>query len=176
MRTVVFVNNNFKRKNSFGDLIIGLLLFAISFSGLFMGSKFILKLVMYLVPIGLLLYSLNILKIAISLFKTDKKHFVIFLIQAFLIMVGAIYVIWFPIESLNYIIIFIGGILIINSINTMLLTGTSALSFGPFLLGTLLILFSDSIINTFYKLFLIVLLFISISKITKFFIRLKNRT
>ena len=176
MKTVIFVNNDFKKKNGLGDLIIGLILFAISFSGLFMGSKFILKLVMYLVPFGLLLYALNILRIALSLIKTDKRHFVIFLIQAILIITGAIYVILFPIESLNYIIIFIGGIIIINSINTMLLTGTTFFSFGPFLIGILLILFSNSIINTFYKLFLIVLLFISISKITKFFINLKNRT
>jgi len=175
MKTVIFVNNQFKRKNSLGDLIIGLLLFIIAFSGLFMGSTFILKLVMYLIPIGLLIYALNIFKIALSLIKTDKKHFFIFLIQTFLIIALAIYVIWFPIESLNYIIIFIGGILIINSINTMLLTGTSTLSFGPFLLGIFLILFSNSIINTFYKLFFIVLLFIGISKITKFLIKLKNR-
>ena len=169
MKTVIYVNNN--RKSSIIDLIIGIILFIISFTGLFMESKFILKLVMYLIPIGLLLYAINTYKIAFSLRKTDKKHFIIFLLQAIILTLGSLYVIYYPIESLNYIIIFIGTILIINSINTMMLTGSSALSFMPFLIGILLILFSNLIIDTFYTLFLIVLLFVSISKITKFFLK-----
>lgn len=175
MKTVIYVNNNkFNKKNNIGDLIIGLLLLIISFTGLFMNSKFILKLVMYLIPIALLLYALNTYKIAFALRKTDKKHFIIFLIQAIILTITAIYVIFFPIESLNYIIIFIGLILIFNSINTKLLTGSTFLSFTPFLIGLLLVLFSNQIINTFYKLFLIILLFIGLTKISRFLYKSKK--
>lgn len=174
LKTVVYVNNSkYNKKKSIGDLIIGILLLIISFSGLFMNSKLILELVMYLIPIVLLLYAINIYKIAFSLRKTDKRHFIIFLVQGLILTIGAIYVLWFPIESLNYIIIFIGLILIINSINTMMLTGSSTLSFMPFLIGIILILFSNQIINTFYTLFLIILLFIGISKLINYFYKLK---
>lgn len=175
MKTVIYINDNKKRKNKgLGDLIIGILFLIIAFTGLFMNSKFILKLVMYLIPIALLLYSIHILKLAFSLRKTDKKHFIIFLLQGILIILGALYVIIFPIESLNYIIIFIGALIIINSINTMLLTGSRFLTFTPFLTGILLILFSNQIINTFYTIFLIILLFVGISKVTSFIYKIKK--
>ena len=174
LKTVIYVNgNNFNKNKGIGDLIIGILLLIISFTGLFMNSKFILKLVMYLIPIALLLYALNTYRIAFTLRKTDKKHFIIFLIQAIILTLVGIYIILFPIESLNYIIIFIGAILMINSINTMILTHSSILSFTPFLIGILLILFSNQIINTFYTFFLIILLFVGISKVTNFFYKLK---
>lgn len=172
MKTIIYVNSG--KKNIIGDLIIGVLFLIISISGLFMNSKFILKLFMYIIPVALLLYAANIYRIAFKLIKTDKKHFIFFLIQALLITLCALYVILFPIESLNYIIIFIGVIFIINSINTMLLTRSNMLSFTPFLIGILLILFSNSIIETFYTLFLIVLLFIGISKIITFIYKIKQ--
>ena len=167
-------NKNSFKKNSLSKLIIGILLLAISFSGLFLNSKLILKLVMYIIPIVLILYSINIYKIALSLKKTDKKNFLIFLIQAIILTLSGIYIILFPLESLNYIIIFLGIILIINSINTMILTNSKILSFTPFLTGILLILFSNQIINTFYTLFLIILLFLGISKIISYFYMLKQ--
>lgn len=175
MKTVIYVNgNNFNKKKGIGDLIIGILLFIISFTGLFMNSKFILKLVMYLIPSALFLYALNTYRIAFSLRKTDKKHFFIFLGQGILLTLFSIYIIVFPIESLNYILIFIGGIIMINSINTMLLTGSGCLSFMSFLTGSMLMIFSNQIINTFYTLFLIILLFVGITKVTNFFYRLKK--
>ena len=169
MKTIVYIKNN--KKNNISDLIIGILLLTIAFSGLFMNSKLILKLVMYLIPIALLVYSINLYKIAFGLSKTDKKHFILFLMQAILLTLIAIYIVFFPIDSLNYIIIFLGSILIINSINTMILTDSKALSFMPFLFGIILILFSNQIINTFYTLFLIILLFLGISKVIHFFIK-----
>jgi len=175
MKTVIYVNNNFNKKSSIGDLIIGILFLIISITGLFMNSKFILKLVMYLIPLALILYAIHTLRIALSLRKTDKKHFFIFLIQAIILILGAIYVVLFPIESLNYILIFIGAIIMINSLNAMMLTHSGCLSFIPFLTGMLLILFSNQIINTFYTLFLIILLFIGLSKISTFIYRIKNR-
>ena len=99
MKTVIYVNNY--KKNYLKDLILGIVLVLVSISGLFMNSKLILKILMYLVPIGLLLYSLNIYKMAFNLRKTDPKHFVIFLIQALILTLLAIYVLIFPIKSLS---------------------------------------------------------------------------
>lgn len=174
LKTVIYVGNNtFNKKSNISDLIIGIFLLIISFTGLFMNSKLILKLVMYIIPIALIAYALNIYKIALSLRKTDKKHFIIFLIQGIILTIVAIYVIFFPLESLNYILVFIGLLLIINSLNTMMLINSRTLSFLPFLLGILLILFSSQIINTFYTLFLIILLFVGISKLINYFYKLK---
>lgn len=172
MKTVIYVNNsNYNKRKDISDLILGILFTLLSFTGLFMDSKLILKLVMYLIPIALILYSFHLYKLAFALKRTDKKHFSIFLIQGIILSLIAIYVLIFPIQSLNYILIFIGVILIINSINKMMLAGTTPFSFFPFLLGILLMLFSSQIINTFYTLFLIVLLFTGISKIIQYFYR-----
>lgn len=170
LKTIIYVNNNkYNRKNNLSDLIIGILLLVISLTGLFMNSKLILKVFMYIIPMALFLYSISIYKIAFSLRKTDVKHFVIFLIQGIILTLGSIYIILFPIESLNYIVIFIGIIIIINSINNMILNNLRSIGFIPFLLGILLILFSDQIIDTFYTLLLIILLFVGASKLIKYF-------
>lgn len=175
MKTVIYVNNqNNKRRNDVEDFILGILFIILSFTGLFMNSKLILKLVMYLIPIALILYSIHLYKLAYSLYKTDKKHSLIFLIQGILLSLAAIYVLIFPIQSLNYILIFIGAILIINAINKMMLTGSTVFFFFPFLLGILLMLFSNQIIKTFYTLFLIILLFTGISKVIQYFYNRKN--
>lgn len=167
MKTVIYVNNY--KKNYLKDLILGIILVLVSISGLFMNSKLILKILMYLVPIGLLLYSLNIYKMAFNLRKTDPKHFVIFLIQALILTLLAIYVLIFPIKSLSYIIIIFGVFLIVSGINQMMLTKSSMLSFPSFFIGILCLLFSNQIINTFYTLFLIIILCVGLSKIFNYF-------
>lgn len=175
MKRIIYISNNTSfRRSSISDLILGLIFVMIASSGLFLNSKLILKLVMYIIPFALLLYSLSIYKMAFNLKKTDKKHFIIFLIQAIFITFLAIYVIFYPLESLNYIIVLIGTLIMINSINRMIITNSKYLSFTPFLIGILLILFSNQIINTFYTLFLIILLFIGISKLINFFYKIKK--
>lgn len=162
-------------KNSLLDLILGILLVILSFSGLFLGSKLILKLIMYIIPIILLVCSIKPYKMAIYFFNKNIKAFIACLLQAIIYTLGAIYVLFFPIESLNYIIIILGMFLVINSINNMILTNSKSISFLPFILGIICILFSNSIINTFYTLFLLVVLFWGISKITTYLYN-KNRT
>ena len=170
LKTIVYTNfNNFKKKNSIAELIWGIIFIAIAFAGLFLDSKLILKLFMYIIPLALLLYSIRIYKIAFYFKKNNLKNFIIFLIQGILLTLAAIYIIWFPIESLNYIIIIGGILLIINSLNKMMITGSTTFAFLPFLMGILCILFSNQIINTFYTLFLIIVLFIGVSKIMNFF-------
>lgn len=170
LKTIVYTNfNNFKKKNSITELIWGIILIIIAGAGLFMDSKLILKLFMYIIPLALLLYSIRIYKIAFYVKKNHMKNFIIFFTQAILLTIASIYVILFPIESLNYIIIIGGILLIINSLNKMMITGTTTFAFLPFLMGILCILFSNQIINTFYTLFLIIILFIGVSKIMNFF-------
>lgn len=169
MKTIIYTNNYNFKKNYLKELILGIILVTLSIMGLFMNSKIILKLFMYIIPIGLLLYSINIYKMAFNLRKTDTKHFVIFLLQAIFLTLLAIYVLIFPIESLNYIIIVLGIILIINSINQMIITSSVALAFTPFFIGILCLIFSNQIINTFYTLFLIIVMLVGISKILNYF-------
>lgn len=169
MKTIIYTNNYNFKKNYLKDLIFGIVLVILSVMGLFMNSKLILKLFMYIIPIGLLLYSANIYKMAFNLRKTDAKHFIIFLLQAIFLILLAVYVLIFPIESLNYIIIVLGIILIINSINQMIITSIPALSFTPFFIGILCLIFSNQIINTFYTLFLIIIMLVGISKVLNYF-------
>ena len=147
MRTIIYTNN-FNKKNKISELILGIIMIILAVTGLFMDSKLILKLVMYIIPFIMLLYTIKPYKMASYFFKKDTKRFIVFLVQAIIITISALYILFFPIESLNYIIIVIGILLIINSINNMLLT-TKTLSFFPFLFGIICILFSNGIINTF---------------------------
>lgn len=164
MKTIIYSSNS-TNKGKVTDLILGILMILISFSGLFMGSKLVLKLIMYIFPIIILLYSIKPYKVAIYFFRKDFKRFVIFLIQAILLTISALYILFYPVESLNYIIIFIGLLSIISSINNMVLTSSKRLSFIPFLFGAICILFSNQIINFFYTILLIFILFTGISKI-----------
>lgn len=167
MKTIIYTNN-FNKKNTIFDLILGIIMILLAFTGLFMNSKFILKLVMYIIPFIILLYTIKPYKMAFYFLKKDIKKFIIFFLQAITLTIGAGYVLFFPIQSLNYIIIIIGILLIINSFNNILLTDNKSVSFFPFFLGIICILFSNGIINTFYTIFLIFILFSGISKVTKY--------
>ncbi len=161
---------NFKKNKTqkLFDLMIGIILIIIAISGLFFGSTWLLKLFTYTIPIILLINAIKIFKIAKLIRKTDLKNFIIFIIQVIILIVGALYIIFFPLESLNYIIIILGIVYILNSINNIILTSANAFSFFPFLIGIICILFSKQIINTFYTLALIIMLFIGIAKILEF--------
>ena len=163
MKTIIYSNNN--KQGKITDLILGITMILVAFSGLFMGSTLVLKLIMYIFPIIILLYSIKPYKIAFYFLKKDFKRFIAFIIQAIFLTISALYILFYPVESLNYIIVFIGILAIINSINNMLLTNSKRLSFMPFLFGTICVLFSNQIINFFYTILLIFILFTGISKI-----------
>lgn len=167
MKTIIY-SNSINKKGKITDLVFGILMILIAFSGLFMGSTLVLKLIMYIFPIIILLYSIKPYKVAVYFFRKDFRRFIVFLIQAILLTLSALYILFFPVESLNYIIVFIGILLIINSINNLLLTSSKRLSFIPFLFGSFCILFSNQIINFFYTILLIFILFTGISKIISY--------
>ena len=167
MKTIIY-SNSINKNGKITDLVFGILMILIAFSGLFMGSTLVLKLIMYIFPIIILLYSIKPYKVAVYFFRKDFRRFIVFLIQAILLTLSALYILFFPVESLNYIIVFIGILLIMNSINNFLLTSSKRLSFIPFLFGSFCILFSNQIINFFYTILLIFILFTGISKIISY--------
>lgn len=167
MKTIIY-SNSINKNGKITDLVFGILMILIAFSGLFMGSTLVLKLIMYIFPIIILLYSIKPYKVAVYFFRKDFRRFIVFLIQAILLTLSALYILFFPVESLNYIIVFIGILLIMNSINNLLLTSSKRLSFIPFLFGSFCILFSNQIINFFYTILLIFILFTGISKIISY--------
>lgn len=164
MKTIIY-SNNISKKGKITDLVLGILMILVAFSGLFMGSTLVLKIIMYIFPVIILLYSIKPYRIAFYFFKRDFKRFIPFIIQAVLLTLSALYILFYPVESLNYIIVFIGVLLIINSINNMLLTSSKRFAFIPFLFGAICILFSNQIISFFYTILLIFILFTGISKI-----------
>ena len=116
----------------------------------------------------MLLYSIKPYKVAFYFLRKNIKRFIAFLIQAILLTIISLYILIFPVESLNYIIMIIGGLLLINSINNMILTNSKALSLFPFILGSICILFSNQLIRIFYTFILLLILFIGISKLTTY--------
>jgi len=175
MKTIIYTNN-FNNKGKITELILGIVMILVALSGLFMGSTLLLKLIMYILPVILLLYSIKPYKMAFYFFKKNIKRFLIFIIQAIILTISAIYILFYPVESLNYIIIIIGVLSLINSINNMILTNSKYFSFLPFLFGTICILFSNQIISIFYTLLLLFILFIGVSKTTSYIHKNKNRT
>lgn len=175
MKTIIYTNNQ-NKKGKISELILGTIMIILAFTGLFFDSKLILKLVVYIIPFIILLYTIKPYKIALYFLRKNIKRFIIFLIQAIILDVSAIYILFFPIESLNYIIIVVGILLIINNINNMMLTNSKPISFISFLFGIICILFSNQIINTFYTIFLIFILFTGIYKVTTYIYLKKNRT
>ena len=166
MKTIIYTN--YKNKGKITDLILGIILILTALSGLFMGSTLVLRLMMYIIPIIMLLYSIKPYKVAFYFLKKDIKRFIAFIIQAIIITIGAVYILIFPVESLNYIIIIIGSLLLINSINNMILTNSKTSSLFSFIFGAICILFSNQLISIFYTLLLLLILFIGISKLTTY--------
>ncbi len=153
-----------KEKTQVFGLVQGIILFIIAFAGLFLESKILLKLVVYLIPLLLIVYSMRLLTIAERLKKLDTSISITYLIQSILTMIISVYILCHPLDSLNFILIAVGLIIIINSISAMTYE-KSYLPVGSIFIGIMLMLFPKEIVTTFYTLFLIVLLIYSIWKI-----------
>ena len=171
MKTIIISNYN-KNDAKPSNLIFGILMILISLSGLFMGSTLALKLLVYIFPIIILIFSIKSYKMAQYFFKKDIKRFIIFITQAIFLTTFALYILFFPIESLNFIIIGIGILTLISNINNMIIYNSKRLSFTSFIFSLICMLFSKQIINIFYTILLLFILFIGISKTTTYFINI----
>lgn len=156
------------------DLIQGIIFLLTSCAGLFFGDKLLLKLFIYIFPVFILTYSINLLSLGIGLIKTRRNQALSFFIQALIYAVFAIYIFLNPISSLGFILVTIGVIILINSIIKMIYF-PNYVPLGSLLGAGILILFADTLINLFYTLAMTFLLFFGISKISKFMYSFKNR-
>lgn len=167
MKTIIYTN---KRKNKNEDkytvLAKGILALLVSIAGLCFNSKLILKLFVYIFPIGLIIYSATILKKAIYCLSKNKKEGISFLIKGLIPLTIALYIIFNPINTLSLIITIVGSLILVNALWSFLIMGYLPIS--QIIIGLICALFSQTIIDTFYTLFLIFVLIYGIYKVLEF--------
>ena len=172
MKTIIYTNKNYKKEDKFTLLTKGILALIVSIAGLCFNSKLILKLFVYIFPIGLIIYSLTILRKCLYCFSKNKKEAVSFLIKGIIPLLIAIYIIFNPINTLSLIITIIGSIILINALWSFLILGY--LPIAQIIIAILCISFSNAIINTFYNLFLIFVFIYGLYKVFEFIRLNKN--
>ena len=156
------------------ELFLGILLIVISISGLFFGSKLLLKMGIIIFPLLILCYGIKLLLISLSLLKNFPKQASSFIIQALLAFIIAIYIILNPIETLSLILIIAGAFIVANSIVKILLFG-SYVPVTTLLLGILLMLFSNELINIMYYFVMVLVLMAGAGLITSSYYKIKNK-
>jgi hypothetical protein len=162
------------KKEVIYEIILGILLILIAISGLFFGSKLLLKIGIYIFPILIIGYGINLLTISLSLIRRFPKQASSFLIQAVLAFLIAFYIIFNPIETLSYILIIFGAFMVINSIIKILLL-KNRLPITTLLIGLILMLFSNELINIMYYFVMVLLLIIGTILITSSYYKIKNK-
>ena len=162
------------KKELITDLIQGIILLIIACSGLFFGSKLLLKIVIFIFPIFILTYAVNLFSMGISIIKTNTKQGLSFFIQSFIVTLFAVYIILNPLNTLGFVLVAIGALILANAIIKMIYF-PNYLPIGSFIFGGILILFSNFLIDVFYFLVMIILLMIGISKISKSIYTIKNK-
>lgn len=166
---VVIVNNDFKenlKKYKNFNLLQGIILIIIGITGLFFDSKILLRLAVYVFPILVLSNVVKTVMNALSIRKTDVKNFWIMLVQAVLLFVGAVYVIIKPFDTLQYLVIGIGLLFIINSVVNFIATKGSITPVATTIIGVLCLIFPNQIIDIFYTIILVIILIIGVFKLS----------
>ena len=166
------------RKFKLFNLIQGIILIIIGISGLFLNAKIFLRLAVYVLPLLLLSYVAKTVILAYPLRKTDIKNFSIMIIQSILLLISALYVIFYPFDTLQYLVMGIGVLLVLDSVVKFIYTKGSIYPVTSTILGLLCLVFPNELINIFYKAILAIILFIGIFKISAatFFSRVSNST
>ena len=162
------------KKELIYELILGVLLIVIAISGLFFGSKLLLKMGIIIFPLLILSYGIKLLLISMSLFRNFPKQASSFLIEAFLTFIIAIYIIINPIETLSFILIIAGAFIVASSIMKIMLFG-SYVPVTTLLLGILLMLFSNELINIMYYFVMVLVLMAGAGLITSAYYKIKNK-
>lgn len=162
------------QKELITNLIQGIILLIIAISGLFFGSKILLQLVIYIFPLFILTYAINLLSMGLTTIKIRRNQGISFLIQAALYTFFAIYILINPIESLGFVLIIIGITIVINAVIKMLYF-PNYFPIGSIICGGLLILFSETLIDIFYTIVMVFLLIYGCSKISQAIYSIKNK-
>ena len=160
------------QKEMITDLVQGILLLIIAITGLF-GSKLLLKLFIYIFPLFILTYAINLFSMGLSIIKTRQSQGISFFIQSIIFAAFAIYIFLNPINTVNYILIMIGAFIITNAIIKMIYF-PNYIPVGSLVCGFLLIVFSEFFIEFFYSIIMIFLLIYGTSKISKAIYTMKN--
>lgn len=162
------------RKELITDLVQGILLLIIAICGLFFGDTLLLKLAIYIFPLFILTYAINLFSLGLGSFKINQKQGITFFIQSLIFASIAIYIFFNPIKSLGYILVVLGGIIIANAIIKMIYFPNYK-PVGSIVCGLFLILFSDLLIKFVYTIAMIFLLMYGVAKISKFTYSIKHK-
>ena len=172
-KKVIIVNNNFTeslkesfRKFKLFNLIQGIILIIIGVAGLFFNAKIILRLAVYVLPLLLLSYVAKTLIMAYPLRKSDFKTFIVMIVQATMLLISAIYVIFYPFDTLQYLIMGIGVLLVMDSVVKFIYTQGSIYPVTSTILGLLCLVFPSQLINIFYKAVLAFILLLGLFKLS----------
>jgi hypothetical protein len=161
------------KKELITDLVQGIIFLIIAISGLFFGDKLLLKLFIYIFPLFILTYAVNLFSLGMGAINKHRNQGISFFIQALLYALFAVYIFLNPISSLGYVLSFVGAAILINAVVKMIYF-PNYVPLGSLLGAGILILFADSLINLFYNMAMVLLLFFGISKISKFIYSIKN--
>lgn len=182
-KNVVIVNGSFTdnlkesfRKFKIFNLIQGIILIIIGIAGLFFNAKIFLRLAVYVLPLLLLSYVAKTIVMAYPLRKTDMKNFSIMMVQSIILLISAIYVIFYPFDTLQYLIMGIGVLLVLDSVVKFIYTEGSIYPVTSTILGLLCLVFPNQLINIFYKAVLAIILLLGIFKVSAatFFTRVSS--
>ncbi len=162
------------QKELLTDLIQGIIITIIAVAGLFFGSNLLLKLVIYIFPILIMTYAVNLFSMGLPVIKVQRNQGISFFVQAALITLLALYILFNPIDSLGFVLIILGALIIANAVIKMIYF-PNYLPISSFICGGLLMLFSEALINLFYMVVMIFLLIYGVSKIGRAIYVMKNK-
>lgn len=162
------------RKELITDLVQGILLLIIAFCGLFLGDALLLKLAIFIFPIFILTYAINLLSMGLGVIKYNQKQGITFFMQAIIFAGIAIYIFLNPIKSLGFILVVLGGIIIANAIIKMIYFPNYT-PVGSIVCGLFLMIFADLLIKFLYTIAMIFIMMYGIAKISKFIYSIKNK-
>ena len=162
------------RKELITDLVQGILLIVIALCGLFLGDALLLKLAIYIFPLFILTYAVNLFSMGLGVGKKNQKQAISFFIQAVIFAGIAIYIFLNPFGSLGFVLVVLGGIIIANAVIKMIYFPNYT-PVGSIICGLFLMVFADSLIKFFYTIAMIIILMIGISKISKFIYSIKYK-
>jgi len=162
------------RKELLTDLVQGILLLIIAFCGLFLGDALLLKLAIYIFPLFILTYAINLFSMGIGVIRINQRQGITFFIQSVIFAGIATYIFLNPIKSLGFILVVLGGIIIANAIIKMIYFPNYT-PIGSIVCGIFLMLFADSLIKFFYTIAMIFILMYGMTKISRFIYSVKNK-
>lgn len=153
---LIITNFTTNKKNPITYLIKAIICILISIIGFIFDKKLLIKIIISIFPFLILAYSIKVYIMAFKLIKTDKKHFLIFLVQALVLSIISIYILFNPINTISIILKGIGLLILFSSISNFLLT--NRLPILSSIVGLIFFLIPNFIINILQTILLLIIL------------------